>query len=53
MPKTDKELAAELVAAYISAWYSKKDVWVPIDGEIMKNLLNDAYSALRSLPHDS
>jgi hypothetical protein len=53
MPKTDKELAVELIESFISAWYGRKDVWTPIDGQTLQKLLNDAYSAISSLPGDA
>lgn len=50
MNKTDKELAVELVGAYLSAWFANSKVQKPLDGETLKALLKDAYSALADLP---
>lgn len=50
MPKTDKEMAVELVSAYISAWFSNENVVRPLDGATMSGLIKDAYNAIHSLP---
>ena len=49
MPKTDKELAVELVSAYISAWFSRENVLRPLDGVTIAGLVKDTYDAIHSL----
>lgn len=51
MAKTDKELAVELVSAYLSGWFSRPapQSIKPLDGETLAALIRDAYSALKQL----
>jgi hypothetical protein len=48
--KSDKELAVELAEAYISAWFARTQTIKPLDGVDLRNLVNDAYTAIHSLP---
>lgn len=50
MMKTDKELAVEVVSAYISAWFSRSQESIrPLDGDTLETLIKDAYNAIHSL----
>lgn len=49
MPKTDKELAVEIVCAYIRARSSQPDAKKPT-AERLAGMLKDAYDAVRTLP---
>lgn len=50
MPKTDKEMAVELVSSYVSAWFSRENVLRPLDSATISGLVKDAYDAIHSLP---
>lgn len=47
MPKSDKELAVEILKAYIAAKYSAHGA--VLTGKDLRGVLRDAYDALRSL----
>jgi len=49
MPKTDKELAVEFASAYISAWFSRPDIRKPMDGLMMKDLIEESYNIIHGL----
>lgn len=51
MSKTDKELAVELVSAYLSGWFSRPSQTPikPLDGNMLATLIHDAYFALKNL----
>lgn len=49
MEKTDKELAVELASAYISTWFSREDVKKPMDGFMLKDLIENAYKIIHGL----
>lgn len=49
MPKTDKELAVEFASAYISTWFTRPDIRKPMDGLMMKDLIEGAYSIIHGL----
>lgn len=51
MMKTDKELAVEVVSAYLLAWFSREQESMrPLDGNTLEALIKDAYNAIHSLP---
>ena len=51
MPKTDKELAVELMGNYLQAIYSSKGIQ-PLDADATKEILNAFYDAVKSLPDE-
>lgn len=53
MPKTDKELAVELTAAYLTGRFANPNTPKPLDGQTLANLLKDAYQAVRELPDET
>lgn len=53
MPKTDKELAVDIVCAYLRAHYSVPDVYEMPDRDSLSQSLCDAYDAVHALPDDS
>ena len=52
MPKTDKELAVDIVCAYLRAHYSVPDVYETPDRDSLRGVLRDAYDAVHALPDD-
>ena len=50
--KSDKELAVEVVCAYISVWFQKSGV-KPLDGATIHALITESYNAIHSLPESS
>lgn len=52
MPKTDKELAVDIVCAFLRAHYSVPDVYEMPDSESLRGVLRDAYDAVHALPDD-
>ena len=53
MPKTDKELAVDIVCAYLRARFSREDQHSPLSGYELMALAKDAYDAVHALPDDS
>lgn len=49
MAKTDKELAVDFASAYVSAWFSRPDIKKPMDGVMIKALIEESYSAIHAL----
>lgn len=52
MPKTDKELAVDIVCAYLRSRFSREDQRSPLSGIELKELMIDAYDAVHALPDD-
>lgn len=50
MPKTDKELAVDIVCAYINARFTIPNPEKKPDREHLASMLKDAYDAVRALP---
>ncbi len=48
MAKTDKELTAEIVSAYVPSW-NISDGTQPMDHNELVQLINDVHSALQKL----
>ncbi|MDM7651160.1 MucR family transcriptional regulator [Lactococcus lactis] len=48
MAKTDKELTAEIVSAYVPSW-NISDGTKPMDHNELMQLINDVHSALQKL----
>lgn len=42
MPKTDKELAVEFASAYVTAWFSRAATVKPLDGDTLKELIEES-----------
>lgn len=53
MHKTDKELAVDIVCAYLRARFSRENQISPLNGTELKALAKDAYDAVHALPDDS
>lgn len=51
MPKTNKELAVELMGSYLRAIYSQEHIKA-LDPAGIKNLLQTCYDAAKNLPED-
>lgn len=49
MAKTDKELAVDFASAYVSAWFSRPDIKKPMDGVMIKALIEESYSVIHAL----
>ena len=50
MPKTDKELAVELMGDYLRAIYSQERIKT-LDASGIKTILQACYDAVKSLPN--
>lgn len=53
MPKTDKELAVDIVCAYINARFTIPDPERKPNRENLTAMLRDAYDAVHALPDAS
>lgn len=51
MAKTDKELAVDFASAYVSTWFSRPDVKKPMDGMMIKTLIEETYNVIQALDH--
>lgn len=51
MPKTDKELAVNLMGNYLKAVHSNGNI-KPLDAVGIKDLLNVCYEAVKAIPND-
>lgn len=51
MPKTDKELTAEIVIAYVQSWNGARGTNA-LQPSNLVNLIQGVYETLRSLPSD-